>query len=91
MVRTAQGTALVPQLPEAIRSVNPNLPLTSLQSHAEVVERSLARTSFTMMVLGVAAVVALLLGTVGIYLPLQRVRICWTCGVYYDNIPIDDG
>ena len=32
-----------------------------------MVSRSMARTSFTMLLLGIAAVVALILGTVGIY------------------------
>jgi predicted permease len=67
VVRSPRGAALIPQARDAVWSVNPNLALTSLQTHQVVVDESLARTSFTMVVLGVAAGVALLLGTVGIY------------------------
>ena len=35
--------------------------------HEELVERSMARTSFTLVMLGIAAAVALLLGAIGIY------------------------
>jgi putative ABC transport system permease protein len=52
---------------EAIRSLDPNLPVAEVRPMAEVVQRSMARTSFTMLLLAIAAAVALVLGAVGIY------------------------
>ena len=50
-----------------VRSLDPNLPLSQVRPLGEVVERSIARTSFTMLLLVVAAAVALVLGSLGIY------------------------
>jgi len=52
---------------QAIWSLNPNLPLAQVRSMEQVVERSMARTSFTLLLLAIGAAVALLLGAVGIY------------------------
>jgi ABC-type antimicrobial peptide transport system permease subunit len=51
----------------AVSSVNPNLPLTSVRTLDAILRESMARTSFTLVMLGIAAAVALLLGTIGIY------------------------
>jgi ABC-type antimicrobial peptide transport system permease subunit len=48
-------------------SVNPNLPLANVRTMQEILENSMARTSFTLTMLGIAAIVALVLGAVGIY------------------------
>jgi len=52
---------------EAVWSVNPNLPLADVHTLDYYYGRSLARTSFTLIMLGVAGAMALLLGVVGIY------------------------
>jgi predicted permease len=52
---------------EAVWSVNPNLPLADVHTLEYYYGRSLARTSFTLIMLGVAGGMALLLGVVGIY------------------------
>jgi predicted permease len=52
---------------ETVWSVNPNLPLTGVRTLPELMEQSTARTSFTMVLLGIAAGVALILGIVGVY------------------------
>ncbi|HEX5718900.1 MAG TPA: FtsX-like permease family protein, partial [Thermoanaerobaculia bacterium] len=52
---------------QAIWSLNPNLALAHVRSMEQVVERSMARTSFTLVLLAIGAAVALLLGAVGIY------------------------
>jgi len=52
---------------DAIWSVNPNLPLTQVRTLRELQEASMARTSFILIVLGIAASVALILGIVGVY------------------------
>lgn len=67
-IRTAgEPTALLPAVQEAIWAQDPNLPLADIQTMSSIVRDSMARTSFTMVLLGIAALVALLLGTVGIY------------------------
>jgi predicted lysophospholipase L1 biosynthesis ABC-type transport system permease subunit len=50
-----------------VRALDAGLPIFNLRPMEEVVRRSMARTSFTLLLLGVAATVALLLGAVGIY------------------------
>ena len=52
---------------EAVWSVNPNLPLSAEHSLEYYYKRSMSRTSFTLVMLGVAGAMALLLGVVGIY------------------------
>jgi ABC-type antimicrobial peptide transport system permease subunit len=52
---------------DAVWSVNPNLPLSRVRTLQENIDRSMARTSFTLIMLGLAAGVALFLGSVGIY------------------------
>jgi predicted permease len=52
---------------EAIWEVNPNLPLAGVRGLNELLDRSMARTSFSLIMLGIAAAVALILGTIGIY------------------------
>ena len=52
---------------EAVWGLDRNLPLAQVRTMEEVVERSTARTSFTMLLLLVAAAMAVLLGAVGNY------------------------
>jgi predicted permease len=51
----------------AIWSVNSNLPLANVRSMQEIYDKSLARASFTLVMLAIAGGMALLLGMVGIY------------------------
>jgi predicted permease len=55
------------ELEQAAWSVNPNLPLAAARSVAEIQATSMTQTSFAMVMLGIAAGVALLIGIVGIY------------------------
>jgi predicted permease len=52
---------------QAVWSMNPNLPLAEVHALDFYYKRSMARTSFTLIMLGVAGSMALLLGVVGIY------------------------
>jgi ABC-type antimicrobial peptide transport system permease subunit len=52
---------------QAVWSVNPNLPVAAVHTVDYFYRRSMARTSFTLVMLGVAGAMALLLGVVGIY------------------------
>jgi hypothetical protein len=67
------------ELQQAVWSVNANVPLAGVQTLAEIQAVSMAQTSFTMVMLALAAGVALLLGVVGIYgllayMAVQRTR-----------------
>ncbi len=55
------------ELGHAVWSINPNLPLASVRTLQEIYDASLARTSFTLVMLGIAGGMALLLGVAGIY------------------------
>ena len=69
VVRSSRaGTSqLLREVQQAVWSVNPSLPLAGAETVAEIQSRSMAQTSFTMVMLGIAAAVALALGIVGIY------------------------
>src|SRR5262249_821440 len=51
----------------AVWSINPSLPLAAVRTLDEVVRMSMARTSFTLVMLAIAGAMALLLGVAGIY------------------------
>ncbi len=51
----------------AIHSVNPDLPLAKVRTLNDVYRRSMARTSFTVILLGIAGAMALALAIVGVY------------------------
>ena len=55
------------EIRQAVWSVNPNLPLADVHGLDFFYKRSMARTSFTLIMLAVAGSMALLLGVVGIY------------------------
>ena len=69
VIRTprAGSESLIKEVREAVWSLNPDLPLDSVRTLAHLYERSMARTSFTTVMLALAGGMALLLGTVGIY------------------------
>jgi predicted permease len=52
---------------QTIWSVNPSTPLAAIRTMRDIYDRSMARTSFALVILGIASVMALLLGLVGIY------------------------
>jgi predicted permease len=68
-VRTERaGTeSLLAQVREAVWSINPNLPLSQVRTLDDVYDRSMARTSFTLIMLAIAGAMALLLGVSGLY------------------------
>jgi predicted permease len=51
----------------AVWSINPNLPLAGVRPLDAIVAKSMARTSFTLVMLAIAGAMALLLGAAGIY------------------------
>jgi predicted permease len=63
----AGSEAFLREVREAVWSVNPNLPLSRVHTLEYYHSLSMARTSFTLIMLAVAGGMALLLGVVGIY------------------------
>jgi predicted permease len=68
-VRSARaGTPeLMAEVQQAVWQVNANLPVYNVHTMQDVVEQSMARTSFTLVMLAIAGSMALLLGIIGIY------------------------
>lgn len=63
----ANSQAFVHEVQQAIWSVNPSLTISRVKTMREFEQSSLARTSFTLVMLGIAGAMALLLGIIGIY------------------------
>lgn len=63
----AGSESFLTEVRQAVWSVNPNLPVAAVHTVDYFYRRSMARTSFTLVMLGVAGAMALLLGVVGIY------------------------
>jgi predicted permease len=62
------GTAgFLDEIGRAVWSVNGSLPLGSVQTLGDVYDRSMARTSLTLVLLAITGAMALLLGMIGIY------------------------
>jgi predicted permease len=55
------------QIQQAVWSVNPSLPIASVRTLRDMFDQSLARPSFTLVMLAIAGGLALVLGIVGIY------------------------
>jgi len=68
VVRTAGNSgALASGLRNAVDAVDRSVPITTTRTMEEIVEESMAQTSFTTALLAIAAVTALTLGVVGLY------------------------
>jgi predicted permease len=63
----AGSESLMKDVRQAVWSVDPNLPLSDVRTQEYYYTRSIARTSFTLVMLAIAASIALLLGVVGLY------------------------
>ncbi|HZP49206.1 MAG TPA: ABC transporter permease [Vicinamibacterales bacterium] len=63
----AASSGLLADVGRAVWSVNPNLPLARVRTMQEIYDASLARTSFTLVMLSIAGSMALLLGVAGLY------------------------
>jgi predicted permease len=63
----AGRASFVHQIEQAVWSVNGGLPLANPVTMQSYYDRSLARTSFTLVMLAIAGVAALVLGVVGLY------------------------
>jgi predicted permease len=59
--------AFINEMQQAIWSVNSNLPVASISTMQDIYSESMARTSFTLVMLAIAGTMALALGILGIY------------------------
>lgn len=68
LVRTAtSGTPISQSIRRIVHNLDPALPTYGERSMSDVVDAATARTRFTMLLLGLASAIALVLGAVGIY------------------------
>jgi predicted permease len=69
VIRTSRAgkEGFIGEMQRAVWSVNPNLPLASVRTMQDIYSLSLARTSFTLVMLAIAGSMALVLGIIGIY------------------------
>jgi len=63
----AGSAGFLKEIQQAVWSVNPDLPLAGVRTMKELYRESMARSSFTLVMLAIAGGMALLLGIVGIY------------------------
>jgi predicted permease len=63
----AGSESLMKDVRQAVWSVDANLPLTDIHTQDYYFQKSISRTSFTLVMLAIAAAIALLLGIVGLY------------------------
>jgi predicted permease len=58
---------LLPEIRRALANVDPDVPIANVRTADEIALRSLARVTFVMFLIGIAAGLALLLGSIGLY------------------------
>jgi predicted permease len=58
---------LAPEVRRIVRELDPDLPVANVRTMASIVSTSMARTTFTMLLLVISGATALLLGVVGVY------------------------
>ncbi len=63
----ANSESFLREIAIAIHAVNPRLPLAQVRTLDDVYRRSMARTAFTLTLLGIAGTIALTLAIVGVY------------------------
>lgn len=66
-VKSADPLALVPAIRRMLAAIDPSVPIANARTMSYVVAKSMARLSFTMLLLGVAGAMALVLSAIGLY------------------------
>jgi predicted permease len=67
VIRGTATTANADTIRRTVRSLDPSLPVASIRTVRDIVRQSVVEFSFTMFALAIAAGVALILGTIGLY------------------------
>ena len=65
--RSDNPLALSDGIRRAVTELDPHVPIANLESMAAIVARSMARTSFATLLLGISAAMALLLSAIGVF------------------------
>lgn len=61
------AASLAPAVREAVRALDPGVPVADVATVVERINRAMAPTTFSLLVIGAAGLIALLLGAVGVY------------------------
>ncbi|MEJ2206032.1 MAG: ADOP family duplicated permease [Gemmatimonadota bacterium] len=67
VVKTERAESIAPEIRELMREIAPEAPVYRVFTMAGLAARSVSRLSFTMLTLGIAAGLALILGAVGLF------------------------
>ena len=67
VIRGPQAATQAEAIRRAVRGLDADLPIAAIRTMKEIVDESMVQFSFTMLTLGIAAAVALVLGAVGLY------------------------
>jgi predicted permease len=67
VVKTSRAESIAPDIRAIVRNVAPEAPMYRMYTMADLSARTMVDVSFTMLTLGVASVLALILGAVGLY------------------------
>jgi predicted permease len=67
VLRTPRAEQIAPEVLALVRQVAPEAPMYRVYTMAELASRSMISLSFTMLTLGIASALALILGAVGLY------------------------
>jgi predicted permease len=67
VVKTKRAESIAPEVRALVRKVAPNAPMYRVYTMAGLAKDSMVQLSFTMLTLGIASVLALILGAVGLY------------------------
>jgi ABC-type antimicrobial peptide transport system permease subunit len=67
VVKTPRAEAIAPEIRALVREVAPEAPMYRIYTMAGLARDSMVQLSFTMLTLGVTSLLALILGTVGLY------------------------
>ena len=73
VVKSSRAATLMPEIRALVRQFVPESPVYRVALMRDLANRSMAWLSFTMLILGAASLVALVLGTVGLYAVLASV------------------
>jgi predicted permease len=67
VLKAENPTSLGPSVRSTVWSLDPDLPVAVMQTMDDIVSASVTELSFTMLTLGIASLMALILGAVGLY------------------------
>jgi predicted permease len=67
VVKSPRAAALGPEIRDLVREIAPEAPVYHMSTMSALAARAVARLTFTMLTLGLAAAIAIVLGAVGLY------------------------